>query len=430
MSPTAPAKPHNWRETFCLAARRHLRCAAGVPHEDTAGFSVGYTNLQPHGRPTTRLRADILSEYTSQRCRKNRGAAVKVCMFHLMPYRDLPADFEQRYHSAYVDPLWFDVADADKVGQYYNATLDELIYAAKAGFHGVCTNQHHQNAYGFMANPSLMGSVLARQPTARTSPSSSSARPPVDHAADPHRRGICDARLHQRRAAGRRLPDRSPTDATFERRPPIEQRERYREALELVTRPGRPRNVRLERQALSARHGQPLAAADPAAASANLDSWRRAFRQPPTMLSSHDHCFCHLSYYGAKNAERGERPLLGAGRARRDATTTRTGTAFCSSIGVADTDAEAEELYAPHAEYFFHKLLYTPHLLPADPGLPRISAAMVQALHGTIRGPRSICASSRPKIFSIAALSLSAARRPCASKLLDGVKRLRIGHLL
>ena len=38
----------------------------------------------------------------------------------------------------------------------YNATLDELLYAAKAGFHGLCTNQHHQNVYGFMANPSLM----------------------------------------------------------------------------------------------------------------------------------------------------------------------------------------------------------------------------------------------------------------------------------
>ena len=45
---------------------------------------------------------------------------MKVCMFHLMPYRELPADFEQRYKSAYIDPLWFDVADPDKVGQYYN----------------------------------------------------------------------------------------------------------------------------------------------------------------------------------------------------------------------------------------------------------------------------------------------------------------------
>src|SRR6202451_1897453 len=90
------------------------------------------------------------------------GAAVKVCMFHLMPYRDLPSDFVQRYDSAFIDPLWFDVADSDKVGEYYNATLDELLYAAKAGFHGLCTNQHHQNVYGFMANPSIMGAVLAK----------------------------------------------------------------------------------------------------------------------------------------------------------------------------------------------------------------------------------------------------------------------------
>jgi len=88
---------------------------------------------------------------------------VKVCMFHLMPYRDLPADFERRYNSAYIDPMWFDVADSDKVGQYYNATLDEMLYAAKVGLHGLCTNQHHQNVYGFMANPSIMGAVLARQ---------------------------------------------------------------------------------------------------------------------------------------------------------------------------------------------------------------------------------------------------------------------------
>ena len=87
---------------------------------------------------------------------------MKVCMFHLMPYRDLPADFVSRYDSAFIDPPWFDVAASEKVGEYYNATLDELLYAAKAGFHGVCTNQHHQNVYGFMANPSLMGAVLAK----------------------------------------------------------------------------------------------------------------------------------------------------------------------------------------------------------------------------------------------------------------------------
>ena len=87
---------------------------------------------------------------------------MKVSMFHLMPHRELPADFEQRYHSVWVDPPWWELADAERVGQYYNWTLDELTYAASAGLDGLCVNEHHQNAYGFMPGPNLMGSVLAR----------------------------------------------------------------------------------------------------------------------------------------------------------------------------------------------------------------------------------------------------------------------------
>jgi hypothetical protein len=64
-----------------------------------------------------------------------------------------------------------------RVGQYYNWTLDELLYAARAGFDGVCTNEHHQNAYGFMPSPNLMGSVLAKQ----TNPPGSSGRVAGDH---------------------------------------------------------------------------------------------------------------------------------------------------------------------------------------------------------------------------------------------------------
>ncbi len=35
-------------------------------------------------------------------------------------------------------------------------------FGGRAGFDGVCTNEHHQNAYGFMPSPNLMGSVLAK----------------------------------------------------------------------------------------------------------------------------------------------------------------------------------------------------------------------------------------------------------------------------
>ena len=87
---------------------------------------------------------------------------MKISMFHLMPHRELPADFEQRYKSVWVDPPFGELADAGRVGQYYNWTLDELVYAAHAGLDGICVNEHHQNAYGFMPGPNLMGSALAR----------------------------------------------------------------------------------------------------------------------------------------------------------------------------------------------------------------------------------------------------------------------------
>src|SRR4051794_22351250 len=150
-------------------------------------------------------------------------------MFHLMPYRDLPADFDQRYQSAYIDPVWYDVADADKVGQYYNWTLDEFVYAANAGMHGLCTNQHHQNVYGFMSNPSLMGAALARLTNGQhvaiiqlgsTLPSTS---PPTRIAEE---YGMIDCISGGRLVA--RFPTRFPPDATISHGIlPIEQRERH-----------------------------------------------------------------------------------------------------------------------------------------------------------------------------------------------------------
>ena len=45
---------------------------------------------------------------------------------------------------------------------YYNWSLDELMLAAKLGFDGIGTNEHHQNPYGFMCNPNLFGAILGQ----------------------------------------------------------------------------------------------------------------------------------------------------------------------------------------------------------------------------------------------------------------------------
>ena len=335
-------------------------------------------------------------------------------MFHLMPYRDLPADYAQRYNASHIDPLWFDVADADKVGQYYNDTLDEMLHAAKAGLHGLCTNQHHQNVYGFMANPSIMGGVLAKQTNGQnvaiiqlgsTLPSTT---PPTRIAEE---YAMLDCISGGRLVAG--FPTGLPSDATISNAViPVEQRERYREALALVTKAWSAREL----FAWNGRHYQ----------LGMVNLWPRPIQQPhPPIwipgagLSSTaeyvvglDHCFCHLSYYGAKNAGTvSDRYWELCANKGRDDNPYRY--SFLQLIGVGETDAEAEELYAPHAEYFFHKLLYNP------PTIRRSRAASITTAWCrrciTIHARASICASSRPRTSTSAASSSPAARRPCAT---------------
>jgi alkanesulfonate monooxygenase SsuD/methylene tetrahydromethanopterin reductase-like flavin-dependent oxidoreductase (luciferase family) len=353
---------------------------------------------------------------------------MKVCMFHLMPYRDLPADYDKRYNSAYLDPVWFDVADAEKVGGYYNATLDEMTYAAKAGMHGLCTNQHHQNVYGFMANPSLMGSVLARQTAdtdvaiiqiGSTLPSTS---PPTRIAEE---YAMLDCISGGRLVAG--FPTGLPTDATISNGVvPIDQRERFREALNLVVKAWSAKEV----FAWNGKHYQlPM-----------VNLWPRPIQQPhppiwipgsgisstAEYVVERDDCFCHLSYFGAKNATQvGDRYWEMAAEKGRDANPYRF--SFLQLIGVAETDEEAEE-YAAHAEYFFHKLLYTPQYYQAIPGCLEYDS-LVRAMGNTGREAVDLRAMSF-KDFRDRGFVVTGSPKSVTEQLLDGVKRLRIGHLL
>jgi alkanesulfonate monooxygenase SsuD/methylene tetrahydromethanopterin reductase-like flavin-dependent oxidoreductase (luciferase family) len=354
---------------------------------------------------------------------------VKVCMFHLMPYRDLPDDFEQRYKSAFIDPLWFDVADAEKVGQYYNATIDELLHAAKAGFHGLCTNQHHQNVYGFMANPSLMGSVLAKGTNGQniaiiqlgsTLPSTT---PPTRIAEE---YAMLDCISGGRLIAG--FPTGLPTDATISNAVvPVDQRERFREALELVTKAWSAREI----FAWNGKHFQ----------LGMVNLWPRPIQQPhpPIWIPGSgisstaeyvvglDHCFCHLSYYGAKNATSvTDRYWELAASKGRDDNPHRL--SFLQLIGVADSDAEAEDIYGPHAEYFFHKLLYTPQYYRQIPGCLEYPALVQQLRHN----PRAEAKLSELKAKDLyeRGFVMVGSPKTVRDQLMEYMKRLRVGHLL
>ena len=87
---------------------------------------------------------------------------MKFFAFHLMPWDRLPADFSTKYDSAWT---WLpnSIYEPEHGHELYNRYLDELVLADELGFDGVCVNEHHQNAYGTMPSPNLMGAILARQ---------------------------------------------------------------------------------------------------------------------------------------------------------------------------------------------------------------------------------------------------------------------------
>ena len=290
---------------------------------------------------------------------------MKISMFHLMPHRELPPDFETRYESVWVTPPWWELADARRVGQYYNWTIDELHYAAQCGFDGVCTNEHHQNAYGFMPSPNIMGSVLAKLTNGSnvaivqmgaTLPTSN---PPIRVAEE---YAMLDCISGGRLVAG--LPLGSPMDVNFcYGITPMEHRERYREAFALTLKAWQAREI----FAWNGRYYQ----------LAEVNLWPRPIQQPhPPVwvpgsgsISTFDFavdneaCYCFLSYSGAKAANSMmQRYWQVVSDKGREPNPYRAG--FLQLVAVADTDAQAEAKYAQHVEYFYQKCLHLPlHLL-------------------------------------------------------------------
>ena len=173
---------------------------------------------------------------------------MKVCMFHLMPYRDLPARLraalQVRIHRSIVVRRRRRRKGRSVLQRHprRDAPCGESRHST-----ALCTNQHHQNVYGFMANPSLMGSVLAQSgPTARTSPSFSSARRcrrPRRRPASPRNTRCSIASAAAGSSPG--FPTGLPTDATHLQRASCRSISAsvIREALALVTKAWSAREI-------------------------------------------------------------------------------------------------------------------------------------------------------------------------------------------
>jgi alkanesulfonate monooxygenase SsuD/methylene tetrahydromethanopterin reductase-like flavin-dependent oxidoreductase (luciferase family) len=86
---------------------------------------------------------------------------MKIFNFHLMPYAYADLESIARHGTA-----WLTYSnshyDPEKGAELYNRYLDEMEFADRLGFDGVCLNEHHQTAYGLMPIPGVLAGALAR----------------------------------------------------------------------------------------------------------------------------------------------------------------------------------------------------------------------------------------------------------------------------
>ena len=297
---------------------------------------------------------------------------MKVTLFHFMPHRDLPDDFDKRYPSAWVEAPWWELGDGAKAGESYHWSIDELMLGAKVGFDALGTNEHHQNAYGFMCNPNLFGAILARLThdaglddvaLLQLGATVAVTTPPIRIAEE---YAVLDCLSNGRLIAG--VPLGLGVDANISYGiTPMDQRSRWREAIELMIKAWTAEDF----FAWNGKHYQ----------LPRVNLWPRPVQKPhpplivPGAASSSTWDYCHerdlpyafLSYFGGKSAENVmDRFWDRAAANGKDANPYRA--SFLQLVGVAETDEQAEELYGPHAEYFYHYGLHLPPHYIAPPG--------------------------------------------------------------
>jgi alkanesulfonate monooxygenase SsuD/methylene tetrahydromethanopterin reductase-like flavin-dependent oxidoreductase (luciferase family) len=283
---------------------------------------------------------------------------MKVTYFQQVPYRHLPPDFADHYESVVTTP-YRDLVDPKLAAQAYRNALDESMHAARAGFDGITITEHSQSAYDMAPNPDLLESALAYAtetegldvaiyPLGR---SLGKSREPLRVAEEI---GMLDCISNGRVVCG--FPVGLAYDANVNAGvPPIETRSRFDENLGLIlrawaTEKAFPFNGKYSRYGSVNPWPRPVQSPRPPV-------WITGVGNPKTME------FClkeelGFNYFGGFGVKMTASRIFGrfaevAKQLGKQHNPFQIG--FMQTIAVAQTDAEAEDLYREHIEYFFQK---------------------------------------------------------------------------
>jgi alkanesulfonate monooxygenase SsuD/methylene tetrahydromethanopterin reductase-like flavin-dependent oxidoreductase (luciferase family) len=281
---------------------------------------------------------------------------MKLCWFHLMPYTDLPTDFQEKNPGVWVDidSRLFDPAKAHRM---YNEFLDELEFADAMGFDGICVNEHHANGYGLMPSPNLMAGALARRTRdgALIVMGNSLAlyNPPLRVAEE---FAMLDCISGGRLVAG--FPVGTPMDTCFAYgQNPSQLRARYYEAHDLIVKAWTEPDTftwhgRYNQQRYVNPWPRPIQKPHPPIwipGGGSVETWR--------WCAEKDYVYSYLSYFGYQAGQATMRGFWDEmDRLGKDRNPYRAG--FLQFVGVAETHAEALRFYREPAEYFYGRCLH------------------------------------------------------------------------
>ena len=305
---------------------------------------------------------------------------MKFHFFHLMPYPNLPADFRDKYRSVWVD-VPSALFDPEAGNRAYNEYLDELEYAETRRLRRHLRQRASpERLWADAVAQSDGGGAGAADPARQAGGDGQFGR--ALQSADPRRRGDGDARLDVGRPARRRLPGRH---AAWTRSLPMASRprtlrEKYREGVELVLRAWRepeacsPSTANIPSCATSM-SGRGRCSSRTRRCGSRAAPASRPGTGASTTTSSTPTCpisairrrrRCIDGFWASGRAPQGEPNPYRAG--------------FLQFVAVADSDAEAERLYAEPALYFYSHCLHVYarlrqpaglHLARHDPGRHR-----------------------------------------------------------
>lgn len=285
---------------------------------------------------------------------------MKVSMFQQVPYRELPADFEKRHESVVTTP-YHALVDPVKIHDSFRHALDELMHAARAGFDSLAVTEHGQSSYDMAPNPDLLQAALAYATETEG----------LDVAIYPMGRSLGKSREPMRVAeeyamldamSGGRLIAGFPVGLAYDANinngvPPAETRLRFDENLEFVLKAWQEHEPFAWNGKFSQHHAvniwpRPLQSPHPPV-------WITGIGNPRTMEFTLDRGF-GFNYFGWFGIKATGKRIFDrfwdiAEKMGKEPNPYRVG--FMQTIAVAETDEEAEELYAEHVEYFFQKAI-------------------------------------------------------------------------